>query len=141
MRKLAAKTLMEILPPEIEQMVCDCIFCRYLFCHHLLLSLYFCHYLFCHYLFCHFLFLSLSFLVIIFLSLSIDVLDCCRLLDSNCLCSTGAKEVGREKLFCGLSLHRWHDYVRQACRVGCSMISYDCSKMLTFHLYLSKLLQ
>ena len=42
MRKLAAKTLMEILPPEIEQMVCDCIFCHYLLCHHLLLSLSFC---------------------------------------------------------------------------------------------------
>ena len=32
---------MEILPPEIEQMVCDCIFCHYLFCHYLFLSLYF----------------------------------------------------------------------------------------------------
>ena len=105
------------------------------FCHCVFLSLSF---------FYHYIFVIIFFVIIFFchyiFSLCIDFVDCWGLLDFDCLCSTGAKEVGREKLFRGLSLHRWHDHVRQACRVGCSMITYDCLKMLTFHLYLSKLL-
>ena len=66
MRKLAAKTLMEILPPEIEQMVSYCNFCHYLFCHYLFLSLSF----FVIVFFCHCLLLSLYFLSLTFLSLS-----------------------------------------------------------------------
>ena len=66
MRKLAAKTLMEILPPEIEQMVCDCTLC-----HHLFLSLsFFCRYLFFIIFFCHYIFVTIYW--------------CCRLLKIAC---------------------------------------------------------